>query len=138
MSENEQKIDLSQYDTDRTDSVGIKAIEGKPINITGFRHTRGKPSKYTRPDQIGEDGLTDYYTITTKEVFNLPYKDEGEKPINGFFVTEAISKQINRVEDVQEQFKKGVVIGECKAVKKTSQKSGNPYWCLIFPKDEGY
>ena len=141
MSESEQKsIDLNDFgDTaERVDSVGIKQIEGKEINITGFRHTRGKQSKFTRPDQIGADGLTDYYTITTKESFDLQYKDEGVKPINGFFVTEAISKQINRVPDIQDQFKNGVVVGPCKPIKRTSEKTGNPYWCLVFPSEEGY
>ena len=139
MSTNEQNIDLSKLggDTERVDSVGIKQIEGKEVHITGFRHTRGKPTQYTRADQIGEDKLTDYYTITTRENFDLEYKGE-VKPINGFFVTEAISKQINRVENIQERFKAGDVIGPCKPVKKTSERSGNPYWCLKFPSEEGY
>jgi len=67
----------------------------------------------------------------------LEYQGE-TKPINGFFVTEAISKQINRVSDIQEQFKNGTVIGPCKAVKRISEQSGNPYWCLTFPSEEGY
>ena len=140
MSETDQKsIDLNNFgdNTERVDSVGIGKIAGKEINITGFRHTRGKPSKFTRPDQIGADNLTDYYTITTKENFDLDYKGE-TKPINGFFVTEAISKQINRVPDIQDQFKSGAVVGPCKAVKKTSERSGNHYWCLVFPSEEGY
>ena len=140
MSTNEQNIDLTTYtdNTERVDSVGIGKIEGKEIHITGFKHTRGKPSKFTKADQVGEDGLTNYWTITTKEKFDLVFKDEGEKPINGFFVTEAISKQINRVADIQERFADGAVIGPCKPKKKTSEKTGNPYWCLVFPSEEGY
>ncbi len=139
MSTNEQKIDLNDYgdNAEKVDSVGIGKIEGKEVNITSFRHTRGKPSKFTRPDQIGADGKTDYYTITTKESFDLEHQGE-TKPINGFFVTEAISKQINRVPDIQEQFKNGAVVGPCKAIKRISEKTQNPYWCLVFPSEEGY
>ena len=139
MSESEQKIDLNDYgdNVERVDSVGIGKIEGKEIHITAFRHTRGKPSKFTRADQIGEDKKTDYYTITTRESFDLEHQGE-TKPVNGFFVTEAISKQINRVSDIQEQLKNGAVIGPCKAVERISEQSGNPYWCLTFPSEEGY
>lgn len=141
MSKNEQTVDLGNYNkpTEQKTSVGIKLIEGRPIHITGFQHTRGKPTKYTRPDQIGQDGKTDYFTITTAETFKLPpKKGEPEEDINSFFITEAISKQIERVPNVQEEFAKGVRFGPCKATKRTGKDTGNPYWCLAFPSDEDY
>lgn len=137
MSENE-KIDLTDYGGENLPSVGIAKIASKEINIDGFKHVRGKPSQYTNKENIGEDGLTDYYTITTQEVFDLEYKKEVQ-PIKSFFVTKTFENQINRVKDIQEKFKNGAVVGPCKVVKRKNPKAGlNDYWCLAFPSEEDY
>lgn len=139
----ETKIDLSQIgggsvsESERKPAVGIRAIEGKVINIKGFTHTRGSPTQNTNQSLIGEDGKTDYYLIDTKESFEVEHQKE-TKEVSRFFVTESIAKQINRVENVQEAFEQGTVIGDCKPLKRTSKKTGNQYWCLVFPSEEDY
>lgn len=138
----ETKIDLSQLgggasEAERKPAVGIRAIEGKVVNITSLEHTRGKPTANTNANLIGEDGKTDYYLIDTKEVFELEHQKE-TKEVSRFFVTESIAKQINRVPDVQKAFEEGTVIGDCKPLKRTSKKTGNQYWCLVFPSEEDY
>ncbi len=130
ISVSETKIDLSQLgggaqEAERKPAVGIRAIEGKVVNITSFTHTRGNPTVNTNANLIGEDGKTDYYLIDTKEV-------------SRFFVTESIAKQINRVPEVQKAFEQGTVIGDCKPLKRISKKTGNQYWCLVFPSEEDY
>lgn len=141
ISVSETKIDLSQFggsqEVERKPAVGIRAIEGKVINITGFNHTRGNPTIKTNQAQIGQDGKTDYWTIDTREVFQLEHQKE-KKAVSRFFITESIAKQINRVPDVQTAFSNGTVIGDCKPLKRVSNKTGNQYWCLVFPSDEDY
>jgi len=138
----ETKIDLSQLgggasEAERKPAVGIRAVEGKVINITSLSHTRGNPTTNTNQNQIGEDGKTDYYLIDTKEVFDLEHQKETKK-VSRFFVTESIAKQINRVPEVQKAFEEGSVIGDCKPLKRISKKTGNQYWCLVFPSEEDY
>lgn len=142
ISVTETKIDLSQIgggvqETERKPAVGIRAIEGKVINITGFTHTRGNPTAKTNQNLIGEDGKTDYWLIDTKEVFELEHQKETKK-VSRFFITESVAKQINRVPDVQGAFENGTVIGDCKPLKRISKKTGNQYWCLVFPSEEDY
>ncbi|KKM80639.1 hypothetical protein LCGC14_1337890 [marine sediment metagenome] len=142
MSENAKIInpaDIPQID--KVKSVGIGKIEGKEVFITGYNHTRGQPNDYTRPDQISqEDGKTDYWTIVTKESFDLPpKKGEPEEPINGFFVTEAIGKQIERIPNYAEALSAGGQIGPVKAIKRQSKRNPTQtYWCLAFENDEDY
>ena len=53
---------------ERAKSLGVKQIEGKEVFITGYTHNRGKPTQFTPVDKIDkDDGLTDYYTISTAE-----------------------------------------------------------------------
>lgn len=132
-------IGMGQFNkpTEKKDAVHINKIAGEVIHITGFTHTRGRPSRFTKDEDIGEDGLTDYYTIDTSEVFDLEKGDE-TKPINCFFVTPAIKSQIERVPNVQEEFANGNRLGPVKPIKRKSQKTGTDYWCLAFPEDEDY
>lgn len=123
---------------EKTKSLGIKNIDGKEIFITGCNHTRGSPTKYTRPDQVGEDGKTDYYTIKIETPISLEYKEEGKIPINSFFVTEAIYQQIERIPNAIEGLNNGARLGPAKAVKRESMKTGNPYWCLAFESDPDF
>lgn len=140
MSENEtiNPADLPQTSLSKT--LGIKNIEGKEVFITGYNHTRGKPNDYTRADQIGDDGLTDYYTITTQESFDLEYKEEGVIPINSWFITPTVGTQIERwVPNHVDAFAEGKKLGPIKAVKRASeQHKGQSYWCLAVQTDKDY
>ena len=125
---------------ERAKSLGVKQIENKEVFITGYTHNRGKPTQFTPADKISEeDGLTDYYTITTEEHEDLEYKDEGLQHINSWFVTEAISKQIERIPNFKEALETGGRIGPVKAIKRKSQKNpAQTYWCLAFENDDDY
>jgi len=120
------------------DTVNINKINGKEIYITGYTHNRGRPNEYTPKDKIGEDGLTDYYTITTDKSFDLEYKGE-TKPINHFYVTPAIAKQIERIPNYKEALEAGQRIGPAKALKRP--KTDNPsqtFWALAWENDSDY
>jgi len=140
MSENEtiNPADLPQVE--KSKSLGVKQIEGKEVFITGYTHNRGKPTQYTPKDKISdEDGKTDYYTIRTEKSFDLDYKEEGIQPINSFFVTEAISSQIERIPNYETALANGGRIGPVKAIKRNSEKNaGQTYWCLAFENDSDY
>ena len=114
----------------------INKVAGKAFFITGYTHNRGKPTEYTPSDKIGEDGLTDYFTITTEESFPLAHKGE-QQEINHFYVTSYIGSQIDRI--LNGASLDGKRIGPCKAVKR--QKPDNKsqtYWALAFEKDEDF
>lgn len=123
---------------EKSKSLGISKIGGKEVFIVGMNHTRGAPTKYTRPDQIGEDEKTDYYTIRIETPIDLEYKEEGVTPIDNFFVTEAVYQQIERIPNAVEGIRNGARLGPVKAVKRESMKTGNPYWCLAFESDPDY
>lgn len=123
---------------EKSKSLGIKNISGKEIFITGCNHTRGAPTKYTREDQIGEDGKTDYYTIKIETPLDLEYKEEGVIPIDNFFVTQAVYQQLERIPNAIEEINRGARLGPAKAVKRESTKTGNPYWCLAFESDPDF
>ena len=129
------QINLGDYNKpqEQTKAVGIGKISGKIINIKDFRTNRGKPSHYTPQELIGDDGMTDYNIIATVESFDI--KDQ---PINSFFVTPAIVKQIQRVPNYQSELKDGKVFGPCRVGQKKSTRTNANYWCLLFPGEEGY
>lgn len=134
-------INIAEYNQpiEKVDALSSKDVQGKEINITGLIHNRGKPTKLTKKEDIGADGKTDYYIIQTKQIFQLPYKTEGVKPINHFFVTKTIASQIERVPDVQTLFASGAVMDTCKVIKRKSAKpGGSDYWCLAFPNDSDF
>lgn len=134
-------IDIAKYNepVEKVEALGVKNIQGKEINITGLSHSRGKPSLHTKREDIGADGKTDYYIVETKQVFQLPYKTEGVKPISHFFVTKTIASQIERVPNVQEEFANGAVMDTCKVIKRKNTKPGGAdYWCLAFPNDSDF
>ena len=139
MTTNGQLIDLGQFNQpiERADAVHINKIAGKELTIVGYTHTRGKPNKFSKKEEIGEDGKVDYHTITTKEEFKVE-RDGETKTYNHFFVTPAIVKQIQRVPNVESELANGAALGPCKPVKRTNEKNGNTYWCLSFPKDSDY
>lgn len=141
MSKNENKINLAEYNKpiEKIEAAPSKSIQGKEINICGLTQTRGKPSPKTKQADIGPDGKTDYFIIETVQTFQLPYKQEGVKPINHFFVTKTIASQINRVPDVQTLFANGTVMDTCKIImRKNNKPGGSDYWCLAFPGDADY
>lgn len=141
MSENNTMDPTSIPKFEKTVSVKTALLEGKEVFIKGYNITRGKPTQYTRPDQIGDDGLTDYCTVQTTKSFNLPpKKGEPEEPINSFFVTSIIIDQVKRAETY---FKTNVSeessLGPVKLIKRVNKKEGKPdYWCLAFKDDDDY
>ena len=139
MSENIKTINPAQAPTlERSPALGIAKIGSKEFYITACQHNRGTPTQYTRADQIGEDGKTDYFTVRIEKPIVLEYKDQGETPIDNFFVTSAIYQQIERIPNAMEGIKNGAKFGPVKAVKRDSQKTGNPYWCLAYESDPDY
>lgn len=123
---------------EKSKSLGIAKIESKEMYIVGANHNRGMPTQYTPKHLIGEDGKTDYYTIKVETPFDLKYKEEGETPIDTFFVTETIYQQIERIPNALEGLQGGARFGPVKAMKRKSQKTGNPYWVLAFESDADY
>lgn len=117
------------------DATNINKIAGKEIFITGYNVNRGKPNDYTNPDDIGEDGLTEYRTISTEKSFDLDIKGE-KKTYNHFYVSKAVGKQVGRF---AEELTNGKRFGPVKAVKRA--KTDNPlqsYWALANESDEDY
>ena len=136
MSETVQtRIKLGDYNKlqEQTKAVGIGKISGRIINIKDFRTNKGKPSRYTPQGAIDDDGMTTYNIIDTVESFDL-----NGQPVNSFFVTPAIVKQIQRVPNYQSELKTGKVFGPCKIGQKKSTRTNANYWCLLFPGEEGY
>jgi hypothetical protein len=123
---------------EKSKSLGVAKIESKEVYITGANHNRGQPTQYTPKHLIGEDGKTDYYTIKVETPVDLEYKEEGKIPIDTFFVTETIYQQIERIPNALEGLKNGARFGPVKALKRKSQKTGNPYWVLAFESDADY
>ena len=80
------------------DAVNLNKIAGEEIFITGYTVNRGTPNDYTKPEDIGEDGKTEYRTIQTEASFKLKHKGE-EKQINHFYVPIAVGKQVGRFEE---------------------------------------
>lgn len=112
MSENVKTINPAQApQLEKSKSLGIAKLGDKPFYITGVNHNRGAPTKYTREDQIGEDGKTDYYTIKVETPIELEYKDEGKVPIDNFFVTATIYQQIERIPNAIEGLNSGARLG---------------------------
>ena len=139
MNENVKTINPAQAPTlEKSKSLGIAKLGDKPFYITGVNHNRGQQTQYTRADQIGEDGKTDYYTIKVETPIELEYKDEGKVPIDNFFVTATIYQQIERIPNAIEGLNSGARLGPLKALKRESQKTGNPYWCLAFESDPDF
>ncbi len=141
MSQNENT--LNPADTPKpefADTVNINKIEGKEIFITGYVSNFGKPNEYTKQEDIREDGLTEYRTVTTEQTFELAKKKGGEVlPINHFYVTPAIAKQITGLPNYKEALESGKRIGPVKAVKRA--KTDNPsqsYWCLAYENDPDF
>ncbi len=136
MSQNENTINpANEPKPDFAPTVNINKIGGKEIFITGIEVNRGKPNDYTKPEDIGEDGLTEYRTITTEESFEIEKNGEKES-FNHFYVTPAIKKQLSRYED---DLKAGKRFGPVKPVKRP--KTDNPsqfYWALANESDEDY
>jgi len=120
-------------------SLGIKKVEGKEFFITGLAHNRGKPTQYTKKEDIGEDGKTDYYTIKVETAFPLEYKDEGVIPIDNFFVNSIAYQQIERIPNAIEGLENGARFGPCKTVLRDSNKTnGYSYRCLAFESDPDF
>ena len=141
MSENVKTINPANAPTvEKSKSLGIAKLASgkKEFYITGCQHNRGSPSQYTRADQIGEDGKTDYYTIKVETPVELEYKEEGKIPIDNFFVTPTIYQQIERIPNAIEGINTGSRLGPVKAVKRDSQKTTNSYWCLAFESDPDF
>ena len=141
MSTNEQKTinPANAPSVEKSKSLGIKKIEGEAFFITGINHTRGKPTQYTKKEDIGEDGKTDYYTIKVETGFPLEYKDEGEIQIDNFFVNSIAYQQIERIPNAIEGLNNGARLGPCKTVLRESNKTdGYKYRCLAFESDPDF
>lgn len=136
MSENENTINpATEPKLEFPDTLNINKIGGQEIFITDIVVNRGKPNDYTQTTDIGEDGLTEYRTITTEKSFDLEFKGE-QKPINHFYVPVAIKNQVIKYED---DLKNGKRFGPVKAIKRP--KKDNPtqsYWSLANESDTDY
>jgi len=126
---------------EKSKSLGIKKVEGKEFFITGLNHTRGKPTQYTKKEDIGEDGKTDYYTIKVETAFPLEFRDEGVIPIDTFFINSIAYQQIEKFPDAIKviESEDGGRFGPCKTVLRPSNKtSGYNYRCFAFEKDPDF
>jgi hypothetical protein len=124
---------------EKSNTLGIGKIEGKEVFITGYQHNVGKPTQYTPKEDVNEDGLTDYYTISTEASFDLDFKEEGVIPINNFFIRKAQAQQIERIPKYAEVLANGGRIGPVKARKRSSTKNaGQTYWCFAFDNEDDY
>lgn len=136
MSQNENTIDPANTPRiEFADTVNINKIAGEEIFITGYSVNRGTPNDYTNADDIGEDGKTEYRTITTEQSFDLEHKGE-TKSINHFYVPKAVGKQVARFEN---EINSGQRFGPVKAIKRP--KTDNPsqsYWALANKSDDDY
>ena len=92
---------------EKSKSLGIKKIEGEAFFITGVNHTKGKPTQYTKKEDIDEDGKTDYYTIKVETAFQLEYKEEGKIPIDSFFVNKFAYQQLENIPNAIEGIENG-------------------------------
>ncbi len=120
-------------------SLGIIKLEGKEFYITGVNHTRGKPTKFSKKEEIGEDGKVDYYTVKVETPFDLEYKEEGVIPIDNFFVNSIAYQQIERIPNAIEGLENGARFGPCKTVLRESNKTnGYSYRCLAFESDPDF
>ncbi len=120
---------------------GLAKIAGKPITITGFTHTRGRPNKDTDVKRIAADGLVDYYSIQTEEVFTLEHTDkEGNTkptPINHFYSTPYIHGQLTKW--VGSEDLAGRRVGPVKALKLPKKdKPKETFWGLYSEADPEY
>jgi len=122
---------------EKSDAVSINKIEGKEVFVTGYSHTRGKPTQFSTPDQIGEDGNVDFWTIKVETPFDLEHKKE-VKPISTFFIKEAQANVIERIPNYADALASGGRIGPIKAVKRTNPKNSREYWSFAFENDEDY
>lgn len=138
MSQNENNLDPStQPKPVYADGVNINKIGGESIYITKIAVNRGKPNEWTDTKDVGEDGLTEYRTITTDEKFDLEYKGE-VKPINNFYITPAQLKQINQPNFI-EALEAGKTLGPVQAIKRP--KKDNPtqsYWAFAYSTDDDF
>ena len=82
---------LTEETMDEKPTKSITKIIGKVITIIGFETFRGKPTKFTTPDAIGQDGLTEYNKITTLESFKL-----GDEQVENFFLNKACTSLLRR------------------------------------------
>ena len=124
---------------EKSKSLGIKKIEGESFFIVGANHTKGKPTQYTKKEDIDADGKTDYYTIKTETGFPLEYKDEGEIPIDNFFVNKFAYQQLENIPNALEGINNGARLGPCKTVLRASNKTeGYDYRCLAFESDPDF
>mgnify|MGYP001566580201 CR=1 FL=1 len=73
---------------------GMAKIQGKPVTVTNFTHSRVKPREDADPSKIGEDGKVDLFTVETKEVFQLEHKDEGVIGVNNFYSTSFVNNRL--------------------------------------------
>ncbi len=141
MTTNEQKTlnpaDTPKQTVEKTDAVSINKISGKEIFITEYSHTRGRPTDFTQPEDIGEDGQTDFWTIKVDTPFDLEHKKE-VKPISTFFIKKAQANYIERIPSYSETLEKGGRIGPVKPVKKVNPKTNRQYWTFLDERDEDY
>jgi hypothetical protein len=124
---------------EKSKSLGIKKVEGKEFFITGVNHTKGKPTQYTKKEDIDADGKTDYYTIKVETAFPLEYKEEGVIPIDNFFVNKFAYQQLENIPNAIEGIANGARLGPCKTVLRASNKTaGYDYRCLAFESDPDF
>jgi hypothetical protein len=117
-------------------TVNLNKIDGKAIHVTGYTVNRGKPNDYTNPEDIGEDGLTEYRTISTAESFDIENKDGKKQSYSHFYVSPAVLKQVQRFEG---EFKAGKRVGPFKSVlRKKTDSPNQSYRALANQSDEDY
>lgn len=138
MTTNETLNPADTPKVEKTDAVSINKIEGKEVFVTGYSHTKGKPTQFSTPDDIDDNGQVDFWTIKVESPFDLEYKKEGVKPISTFFIKSAQANVIERIPNYAEALAKGGRIGPIKAVKRTNPKNSREYWSFAFENDEDY
>lgn len=116
---------------------GMAKIEGKPVTVTGFSHSRINPRDDTDKSKIGADGKIDLFTVQTREVFQLEHKKEGVLPVNHFYSTSFVNNRLKTWAGADEL--NGKSIGPVKFLKlKKKDNARETFWGVYSEADPEY
>ena len=138
MSTKETIDPANASNVEKKKSLGIIKLADKEFFITGVKHTKGNPGKYSKPEEI-VDGKVDYWTVSVETPVILEYKEEGEIPIDNFFINKFAYQQLENIPNAIEGINNGARLGPCKTVlRKSNKPEGYDYRCFAFSSDPDF